>query len=597
MFDFDDREQINQLKIKVLSVLKPPPKMKMSNWIEGNVKLPAGVTATPGSIRLWPFQRDIANAIGNPNIERVTLMKPVRVGFTQLLTSCLAGYVVNDPAPILAVLPTEADCRDYAVSDIEPTFEASPVLANMLSTSNPKDRSTLLSRKFPGGSLKIVAAKSPRNLRRHNTRILFMDEVDGMEVGAEGSPLLLAERRTLQFANRKIVVGSTPTNYATSFIASEYEKSNQQICEIPCPECDEYFELLWDHITWPENEPEKAHAICPCCGSILDEAHKPNMIDNLRWRATKPEITNHYGFRLNALISPLANASWGKLACEYVQANEDPAAVQVFHNTILGKPWESNVQDISESDLKARAEPFSVTDIPENILVLVAGVDIQHNRNEMVILGFDRDNVIHILEHQVHWGAWDSDEQWKALDVSINRKFKHPLGGGIKLDCVAIDSGDGRTQKAVYDFCRPRLRKKVFPIKGAGGFSRRFIQKSNHKDSMPLWIIGVDSVKSHIMERIGRADLMKFSDTLEPIFYEQLLSEQKTVSYSRGQPIHMFKRIPGRDAEVLDCVTYAIAARQILNIDFDQRTDMLKRDLLSKENITAKRVRKSKFMS
>ena len=31
-------------------------------------------------MRLWPYQREIADAISDPAIERVTLVKPVRVG-------------------------------------------------------------------------------------------------------------------------------------------------------------------------------------------------------------------------------------------------------------------------------------------------------------------------------------------------------------------------------------------------------------------------------------------------------------------------------------------------------------------------------------
>jgi phage terminase large subunit GpA-like protein len=97
------------------------------------------------------------------------------------------------------------------VSEIEPLFAASPALHGVLTDGGDdgEQRNTLLSRRFPGGSLKIVAAKAPRNLRRHTVRVLFCDEVDAMEVGAEGSPLRLAERRTLSFANRKIVIGST----------------------------------------------------------------------------------------------------------------------------------------------------------------------------------------------------------------------------------------------------------------------------------------------------------------------------------------------------------------------------------------------------
>jgi hypothetical protein len=45
-------------------------------------------------------------------IERITLVKPVRMGFTTLLTGTVGHFVANDPAPILALLPTESDARD-----------------------------------------------------------------------------------------------------------------------------------------------------------------------------------------------------------------------------------------------------------------------------------------------------------------------------------------------------------------------------------------------------------------------------------------------------------------------------------------------------
>jgi len=40
------------------------------------------------------------------------------------------------------------------------------------------DRNTILSRRFAGGSLKIVPARAPRSLRRHTARLLFIDEAD-----------------------------------------------------------------------------------------------------------------------------------------------------------------------------------------------------------------------------------------------------------------------------------------------------------------------------------------------------------------------------------------------------------------------------------
>ena len=44
----------------------------------------------------------------------------------------MASFVVNEPSPILALLPTEDDCRRYMVMDIEPIFEASPALVGAL---------------------------------------------------------------------------------------------------------------------------------------------------------------------------------------------------------------------------------------------------------------------------------------------------------------------------------------------------------------------------------------------------------------------------------------------------------------------------------
>lgn len=93
----------------------------------------------------------------NTMAKRVTLIKPVRVGFTTLLSVAVGHYAVNDPAPILILQPTEADCRDYMVSDLEPLFAATPALAGVLADDADGQRNTMLSRRFAGGSLKVVA--------------------------------------------------------------------------------------------------------------------------------------------------------------------------------------------------------------------------------------------------------------------------------------------------------------------------------------------------------------------------------------------------------------------------------------------------------
>ena len=396
----DDTERL------ALRALIPPAKLRLSEWIESNVILPEGTSAQPGPVRLWPWQRDIADAISDAGFERVTLLKPTRVGFTTLLTGAIGAYVANEPSPILVLLPTEADCRDYTVSDIEPIFAASPVLRGALADDVEEgERNTLLSRRFlGGGSLKIVAARAPRNLRRHTARILIVDEADAMEVGAEGNPIRLGERRTLTYANRKIIVGSTPIFVDTSAVIRAYGESDGRIYECPCPECGTFTEISWAMIVWPEAKPEEAAFKCPHCQTTISERRKTRMVTAGRWRVTRPEIKNHAGFRLNSLISLLPNASWGKLAQEFLNAKDDPAELQVFTNTVLAQGWATPAM-VDETALRNRAEPFDLEHIPEEVMTLEVGADVQDDRVEATVCGFTRTTECLVLGHFVIWGA------------------------------------------------------------------------------------------------------------------------------------------------------------------------------------------------
>jgi hypothetical protein len=58
-----------------LASLIRPPRIALSKWIEANIRLPEGVSALPGAVRQPLYQRDIADAISDPAVERVTLTR------------------------------------------------------------------------------------------------------------------------------------------------------------------------------------------------------------------------------------------------------------------------------------------------------------------------------------------------------------------------------------------------------------------------------------------------------------------------------------------------------------------------------------------
>lgn len=583
---------IEATRARALAALKPPPRLALGDWIERDLYLPAGVSALPGKVRLWPYQRGIADAISDPEIERVTLVKSVRVGLSTLLTATVANFVSNEPSPILLLLPTEADCRDYVVSDLEPIFEASPSVAGLLSgEADESGRNTLLSRRFPGGSLKIVAAKSPRNLRRHNVRILLVDEADAMAPTAEGNPLTLGERRTLSFANRKIVIGSTPTLEETSNVLRAYAASDQRVFEVPCPECGAHTEILWRHIEWEADRPESAAFRCPHCETLISERHKAAMAAAGDWRITRPDVKGHAGFRINALISTLANASWAKLAAEFLAAKDHPDQLQTFVNTILGEGWREAAEHIDPDALQSRAEDFGLDAIPADVLLVTCGVDVQGDRLECSLVGHGRDAAF-ILGHAVIWGSPGDDSTWAELDELLRTTWAHPRGGRLKIDAAAVDSGDGTWTEKVYAFTRARFSRKVLAIKGASGV-RPPLQRSTVKGA-PMFLVGVDGLKAQILQRIARGNTLRFSDRLEPEYFQQVTSERRVLRYVKGQPVRRFERIPGRRAEALDCLVYALAARHAVNTNLDLREADLSSKAVPKSKISA--VVKSKWI-
>lgn len=565
---------IEIVRRNALAALRPPADMATADWIEANIFLPQTASALPGRMHLWSYQRGICDALDDPEIERISVLKSARIGYTALLSGIIASYVANAPAPILAVQPTADDARDYAV-DVEQIFEASPSLRGLLTDeSDESGRSTMLARRFAGGSLKFLAAKSPRNLRRHTAKVLIADEIDGWEVSQEGDPLELATMRTLTFRDRKILAGSTPV-FDFGPATRLYQQSDQRIFEVPCPSCGEFSAIKWADLRWKDGAPDSVHWVCPLHGCVVEEKHKTTMVAAGRWRATAPEVKGHAGFKINALISPHYNARWPKLVAEFLQAKQTPETLQTFTNLVLGEPWQAEGEDLDQHELYSRREPFTLQTLPPEVLWITAGVDCQDDRLECTIMAHTETDWL-VLDHRILWGPIDGEAVWEDLDSILRESWQHPNGAMIRIDACAIDSGDGGHNAAVMAFCRPRFGRRVIPIKGIAGFARPVFEKS-HTRGNHLWLVGVDAAKSQIFTRLARNQGLRFGEALTPSYFEQLASERRVVRYVRGKPEARFERIKGKRAETLDSTVYAMAIRALLN----QRLDLRAAELAS----------------
>jgi phage terminase large subunit GpA-like protein len=460
-------------------------------------------------------------------------------------------------------------------------------LAKALSPDREEgQRDTLTSRRFAGGSLKIVAAKAPRNLRRHTARILLCDEVDAMEVGPEGNPIRLAERRTLTFANRKIVCGSTPIFADTSHVLRAFGESDGRVFECRCPSCGAFTEIMWAHIVWPDGDPSAAAFECPHCKDRIAERHKAEMVGAGSWRAQRPDVQGHAGFKLNALVSLLANASWAKLVAEFIAAKNDPAELQTFVNTILGEGWTQPTL-IDSSSIASRAEPFDLENIPVEVLALTCGNDVHDDRIESSLVGWTRDSVALVLAHFITWGSYQDTSTWKELDELLRSTWRHPHGGRLKVDSALVDCSDGDHFAAVLGYCQPRMSRRIFAGKGMNGTRAAFAMAKGKALGDKFAIVGVDGLKGIIFDRLQRGRGIRFSRSLEPSYFEQLASERRIVRYVRGMPVRRFERTGRVRNEALDCLVYCFSARQAVSINLERRAAELRNQPIDRPSIAS----------
>ncbi len=148
---------IEVLERRAYQAFQPPKKLSLSEWADENAFLSAESSAEGGRWRTLPYQKGIMDAITDPEIEQVTVMKSARVGYSKILNHVIAFHIHQDPAPIMLVQPTIEDAQGYSKEEIAPMLRDTPCLKGLVSEAKAKDgANTILQKQFPGGTLSLV---------------------------------------------------------------------------------------------------------------------------------------------------------------------------------------------------------------------------------------------------------------------------------------------------------------------------------------------------------------------------------------------------------------------------------------------------------
>jgi phage terminase large subunit GpA-like protein len=510
--------------------------------------------------------------VTDPRVQVIVFKASAQVSKTEGLINNTVGYFIHaDPSPIMVVQPTLDLAELWSKERLAPMLRDTPVLKNLVEDPRTRDSgNTVLSKSFTGGHVSIVGANSPVGLASQPIRVLALDEVDRFpaQVGTEGDPVSLATKRTTTFPDRKILMASTPTIKDHSRIDDAYEHSDKNRYHVPCPDCGTFQPLEWKSLSWADRPPEQAFYICRECGVVIEQSSKTAMIDAGKWIPEAP-FSDTAGYWINELYSPWV--TWGEMAANFLKAKQKPETLQVFVNTSLAECWEEQGEGITLKDISERGEVYDF-EIPDGVLILVAGIDTQDDRLEVEIVGYGKDEERWSIDYRTLRGDPAKAVVWADLSDLLTREFEGRDGRIHRIAAAAIDSGGHHTQ-TVYKFCKANKGRRWFAVKGSNTPGRPIAsrpQKSG-RQKIDLFLIGTETAKDEIAARIKIQDpgpgYWHFPAHYDEEYYRQLCAEKAVTKFHRGFPTRQWHKVRSRN-EALDCAVYARAALEILNPDW-----------------------------
>lgn len=586
------------------AALRPPPRLSLSEWADEHYRISEG-SADAGRWTTRPYQRGIMDAITDPAIERVSVVKSARIGWTQIMGAAFAFFMKEDPCPILAVQPTVETAEIYSREFIAPMLRDVPVLRDLVQGAAVKASSrTMLHKTFPGGVLSMVGANSGAGFAMISRRVVAFDEVDRYppSAGDEGDPIALGEKRAGTYWNRKIIAGSTPLIAGASRIEEMFFAGDQRRRHWPCPNCGHFDFLTFSprpdgrgHVMrWPDGRPDAACFECSSCHLPIDERHKRDMDEAGEWRADAPfrgdaSARIHASFHIWSAYSTSPNAGWSQIVSEFLAAKKlGHEKLRTVVNTTFGETWQEKGEAPDWERLYQRRETYAIGTVPDGALWLTAGVDVQKTRliYEVVGWGANRESwsiEIGELHGDTALEATEPGSPWAALDELLGRTFPAADGRMSQIAMLAVDSS-AYTQ-AVYNWTRRHLLSRVMAIKGVPG-PRMFVGTTTAVDvtvrgkklqrGHRMWPIGVDIGKSELYGwlRLVIADgdpppgYCHFPE-YPAEFFKQLTAEHMVthVNKKTNRQERRWEVLPNRENHHLDTRVYARAAAVVLGID------------------------------
>jgi phage terminase large subunit GpA-like protein len=591
----------------------PPPILTVSQWADRNRKLPESSGARGAQWRTAdvPYLRGIMDAVHEPGVRRLALMKSAQVGGSEAINNILGFFIEHDPCPILLVQPAENVAEEWSKERLSDMLRTTPALAAVVTEAKKGAKgakrehageSTLLLKLFPGGFLALGGANTPNTFARRAARVTIGDDVDRFPpvVGEEGDPADLLVKRSTTFVDALNVMVSTPT-LVGGRIHTLFERSDQRRYFVVCPACRREDWISWSHpehfhVAWDGEDARTARVECPDvehggCGFRITEPVRRQIVAVGQWRPTaESREAGLIGFHLPAMVTTLGSASLQTWVEDWLAARaKGKESLRVFINTTLAEGWEDRGARMNSNALMNKREDYGeAIEIPAAAVAITAGVDVQENRFELIVMAWGLAMERWVIDKRVIPGSPKLAETRAALLEALSRRYVHASGHQLPIHATCIDTG--YETEAVYDFVLAHQSRRIFATKGIAGREGEPIvgkpaekRRGNQSRPVPLYPVNVDDAKGDVMDALTKItpgpNYIHFPlalDTIDEEFFSQLCAEHRETRYNRGGVATHRVWVQDRERnEALDCAVLCLGAYKLLNPNIRQLAEAL----------------------
>lgn len=607
-------KQIDRIFSIVSSLIPNNSLMSVSEWAEENRYLDSKASGRSGLFEFdnAPFCREIVDRFSkNDPTQEIAIMKGVQLGLTTSVIENVIGYSIDlDPCPMMFVFPNKDQAEEYKKIKIDGLIDNSDLRKKITAETDNRntrrtgDTASLL--EFEGGFLKFVSANNPKELRSTHIKKVFLDELDGYpdKLKDEGEPVQIASSRTDSYSEygRKVCYNSTPLLKHSSKIYGFYLKGDQRKYFVPCPHCGEMQELVWynpDGGLYPDEKatvegklkrkpfgiifnPEECREgnyssvryRCKHCGEDFKDEFKRSIEKKGEWRATANSKVPHFvSYHISALYS--LTRPWWRIVQRFIEAGKNPEKLQVFYNLDLGLPFEERTGGVEYQQVhRLRDDNMPKNFVPKEALFMTCAADVQRNRIEAEIKAYGDRFRCWGIDHRVFYGNTNDiyDPCWQQFRAIKDEIFTD----NRQVDIQIVDSGDGETQSAVYDFCETFGDGVILPLKGLAVTERtkEKFKVADLKDyqNISLVEIYVDLYKNILARYFSQQESFDdnhypdgwhtYANSYTDEYFRQLTTEQRVKVTTPGGSVKIRWQQHGRN-EAFDLNVYNLAAADL----------------------------------